>query len=185
MSDLAMGLIDELHACGWGSRSMKPVAFLAHSLGGLVLKEALVQLVKSHESTYQVLANTIRGAVFFGVPNLGMEQQHFMSIVENSPNERLIDDLDQSSNYLRQLNENFAKGSCDSRFMIYFAYETSESPLVNIRDNNFDYVSFLKKVHRGLLRTGMRMGLVLSWSPQILQRADSNAKMIANTSLSL
>src|SRR5262245_30108345 len=81
ISDLAHELINQLQTYGWDLRSAKPVAFLAHSLGGLVLKEALIQLASSSNEAYKSLLGVVRGVVFFGVPNLGMEQAHCRTIV--------------------------------------------------------------------------------------------------------
>ncbi|KAK3377270.1 hypothetical protein B0T24DRAFT_237594 [Lasiosphaeria ovina] len=128
--DLARELINQLIAYGWGSNPTRPLAFIAHSLGGLVLKEALVQLDKSLDGAYQTLLSAVRGSVCFGVPNLGMEQAHFRTIVQNNPNEVLVDDIARNSNYLRRLNEEFSKSSFCQNIKCFWAFETSESPTV-------------------------------------------------------
>jgi hypothetical protein len=126
--DLAHELINQLQTYGWNLLSAKPVGFLAHSLGGLVLKEALVQLANSSNKVYNNILDVVRGAVFFGVPSLGMQQEHFRTIVRNSPNEALVDDIARNSNYLRRLNEAFCKSSFNERLIMFWAFETSESP---------------------------------------------------------
>ncbi|RYP61328.1 hypothetical protein DL771_010167 [Monosporascus sp. 5C6A] len=130
--DLAHEFIDQLLAYGWGCSSAKPIAFLAHSLGGLVLKEALIQLNKSQDQAYQTLIDLIQGVIFFGVPNLGMEQAHFRTIVRNNPNEALVDDIARNSNYLRRLNEAFTQGSFNTKLRCFWAFETSESLTVTV-----------------------------------------------------
>jgi alpha-beta hydrolase superfamily lysophospholipase len=130
ISDLAQALINQLQTYGWDLQSAKPVVFLAHSLGGLVLKEAMVQLDNSSNEGYKSLLSLFRGAVFFGVPNLGMEQSHFRTVVHNNPNEALVDDIARNSNYLRRLNDTFARSSVQSRLKCFWAYETSESPTI-------------------------------------------------------
>jgi hypothetical protein len=92
-----------------------------------VLKEAISQLANNPNDLYQSLLGRVRGAVFFGVPNLGMEQSHFRTIAQNNPNEALIDDLARNSNYIRRLNESFSGLSFNSRMRCYWAFETSES----------------------------------------------------------
>lgn len=47
ISDLASELVSHLETYGGAQGRIKPTAFLAHSLGGLVLKQALVQLGKT------------------------------------------------------------------------------------------------------------------------------------------
>ncbi|KAI8631124.1 hypothetical protein F5Y19DRAFT_473523 [Xylariaceae sp. FL1651] len=128
ISDLASEFINQLQAYGWNSSSAKSVAFVSHSLGGLVLKKALVQLASSSNENYKTLLNVIRGALFFGVPNLGMEQASFHTIVQNGPNAVLIDDIGRKSNFLRRLNESFFNTSINGRFRFFWAYETLESP---------------------------------------------------------
>jgi predicted alpha/beta hydrolase family esterase len=127
LTDLAKAFINQLQAYGWCSPSAKPIAFLAHSLGVLVLKEAILQLANSPNDLYQVLLSRTRGAVFFGVPNLGMEQSHFRTIVQNNANEALIDDLARNSNYIRRLNDSFSGSSLNARLKCYWAFETTES----------------------------------------------------------
>ncbi|KAH8586238.1 hypothetical protein B0O99DRAFT_644911 [Bisporella sp. PMI_857] len=128
--DLAQALISQLQTYGWDSRSGKPVAFLAHSLGGLVLREAMVQLNSSLDDGYKGVLSLLRGAVFFGVPNLGMEQSHFRIVVHDNPNGLLVDDIARGSNYLRQLNRSFKETSLHSQLKCFWAWETSESPTI-------------------------------------------------------
>jgi hypothetical protein len=128
--DLAQALINQLQTYGWNSASAKPVVFLAHSLGGLVLREALVKLDRSPDEGYTALLSLFAGAVFFGVPNLGMEQSHFQTIVDDNPNETLVDDIARGSNYLRRLNDSSSNSSFQSRFKCFWAYETSQSPTI-------------------------------------------------------
>lgn len=130
LRDLARELISQLLAYGWDTQPSRPLVFLAHSLGGLVLKQALVQLDKSQDMAYKSLLAIVRGSVCFGVPNLGMEQSHFRTIVQNNPNESLVDDIGRDSNYLRRLNEDFSKSSFKARVKCFWAFETAESPTV-------------------------------------------------------
>lgn len=128
VEDIARGFNDELRTYGWNSPFAKPVAFLAHSLGGLVLKDALIK-VADNESDSRLL-NLIRGAVFFGVPNLGMSQKHLRPIIKDNPNQVLVDQLAESSNYVRQLDRAFFKHSFNEKLRFFWAYETYESPTV-------------------------------------------------------
>ncbi|OTA53967.1 hypothetical protein K449DRAFT_389512 [Hypoxylon sp. EC38] len=132
--DLALGLINQLKANGWASSTCKPLAFLAHSLGGIVLKQAFVALANRIERDDPIL-HAIKGAVLFGVPNLGMEQSHLEAIVEGQPNMQLISNLSLDSPYLRQLDEQFSGISYLQNALLYWCYETRKSPTV-IRDSN-------------------------------------------------
>ncbi|KAK3321504.1 hypothetical protein B0T19DRAFT_374928 [Cercophora scortea] len=128
ISDLARGLVNQLQTYGWGFPHAKPLAFLAHSLGGLVLKDALVQIAKGSTEAYRTLISIVRGGIFFGVPNLGMEQSHIRAIVQNNPNEALVEDIARNSNYICKLNEDFSQVSFRGRLKCFWAFETSRSP---------------------------------------------------------
>lgn len=130
IQDLARALIIQLDAYGWNLRHAKPITFLAHSLGGLVVKQALVYLASN--KTYKTLFEHFKGAVFFGVPNLGMEQKYFHTIVGNNANQHLVDDLDRGSNYLTQLHKEFEDSCLTDNIRYYWAYETSLSPTISV-----------------------------------------------------
>ncbi|KAJ2988150.1 hypothetical protein NUW58_g4128 [Xylaria curta] len=130
IGDIANKLITFLTTYGWGLRSSKPVVFLAHSLGGLILRDALRQLANSSSEEYKTLTKILRGALFFGVPNLGIEQASFLAIVQGNPNDTLIDDIGRGSDYLRQLNGYPLRDLANEHFRCFWAYETSESPTV-------------------------------------------------------
>ncbi|KAJ5920625.1 hypothetical protein N7516_011483 [Penicillium verrucosum] len=98
------------------------------TLGGLVLKEALVRLASNN--AYKRLLSNIKGAVFFGVPSLGMEQQHFHTVVGNNPNQNLVDDLARGSNYLNQLHKHFEDSYITDTIQCFWAYETLQSPTI-------------------------------------------------------
>ncbi|KAK0638959.1 hypothetical protein B0T16DRAFT_235197 [Cercophora newfieldiana] len=130
ISDIARGLILHLKSAGWNRPSSKPIVFLAHSLGGLVLKDAIVQMADRVDASVSSILNNVSGAIMFGVPSLGMEQSHLMAMVEGRPNESLVQDLsrDGGSNYVRQLNARFEALSFLRKAKILWAYETEESP---------------------------------------------------------
>ena len=131
ISDIARTLILQLKSGGWNSPSSKPVVFLAHSLGGLVLKDAIVQMADREKSITGIL-DSFLGAIMFGVPSLGMEQSHLLAMVTGQPNELLVQDLsrDCGANYVRKLHSAFGGLSFLWAARILWAYETKESPTV-------------------------------------------------------
>ncbi|KAH6640664.1 hypothetical protein F5144DRAFT_105787 [Chaetomium tenue] len=131
ISDISRTLILHLKSGGWNLPSSKPVVFLAHSLGGLVLKDAIVQVADREKGVANILDN-VRGAVMFGVPSLGMDQSSLMAIVEGRANEMLVQDLSREggANYTRQLNTRFEGLTFLRTARILWAYETKESPTV-------------------------------------------------------
>lgn len=72
--------------------TQRPIVFIGHSLGGLVIKEALLRAYKGlgnnanlHMACYAML--------FFGVPNLGLRHKQLRTIVQGNPNKALIESL--------------------------------------------------------------------------------------------
>ncbi|KAL2843331.1 hypothetical protein BJY01DRAFT_264318 [Aspergillus pseudoustus] len=128
INDLAKQLIDQLQAYR-EPQSRTPMVFLAHSLGGLVVKQALRTLADyPSDDEYKTLLAAVCGAIFFGVPNLGMEKKELQSIVQDNPNSVLIGDLSQRSNFIKQLREGFPTVPLHKNCKFFWAYETQESP---------------------------------------------------------
>ncbi|KXJ86483.1 hypothetical protein Micbo1qcDRAFT_219001 [Microdochium bolleyi] len=78
----------------------RPIVFIAHSLGGLVVKE-----------NDEINARCVYGFVFFGVPNRGIYISHWLPMVDNQPNESLVRNLAPESHYLRNLHRRFSDHS--------------------------------------------------------------------------
>jgi len=130
IGDIAKDLIENLSAGGWREPSAKPLVFLAHSLGGIVLKDFFVRVADARDILNRDIIHKIRGAVMFGVPNFGMDQEHLLAIVEGQPNERFVQNLRPNSHYLMKLDTAFGGISYLSQVMIFWAYETRLSPTV-------------------------------------------------------
>jgi hypothetical protein len=58
----------------------EPLIFVAHSLGGLVVKEAIIQMKRDKDRL--ALHDSIYGALFFGVPNNGMDISSLIQMVK-------------------------------------------------------------------------------------------------------
>ncbi|KAI0885796.1 uncharacterized protein GGS22DRAFT_188084 [Annulohypoxylon maeteangense] len=127
--DLALSLISQLKANGWASPTCKPLAFLAHSLGGIILKQTLVSLAGMDRHVDPIL-HVMKGAAFFGVPNLGMEQSHLEAVVMGQANSELVEALSPKSTYLYHLDEQFSGISYFQNYLFYWCYETMKSPTV-------------------------------------------------------
>jgi hypothetical protein len=127
ISDIARDFIEYLRLGGWAARTAKPLLFLAHSLGGIILKDALTQIADARNNIDTLLIKRIRGAVMFGVPNLGMEQSHLLAIVDGRPNETLVQDLSRNSNYLVKLDRSFSGIVLQARITNFWAYEQRQS----------------------------------------------------------
>lgn len=136
--DLAISLVHTLKAIGWSAPSAKPVLFLAHSLGGVVLKQALVNLAGggNHE---RAIFGKVKGAIFFGVPSQGMSMPDIFEMLEDQPNKALVKDLSDHSDFLPKLDEQFGNISYLQRLQFFWAFETKVTPIVEktLRPGNF------------------------------------------------
>ncbi|KAI1862459.1 hypothetical protein JX265_009173 [Neoarthrinium moseri] len=132
IDDLASQLISHLESNGWTSLGAKPLVFLAHSLGGLVLKRAVVALANRGDGDMVI---RITGGIFFGVPNFGMEQSSFRSMAKGNPNEPLVDDLSHDSPWLQRLESQFNGISFLQKMRMFWGYETCTSPTLVLNDD--------------------------------------------------
>ncbi|KAI1211486.1 uncharacterized protein F4807DRAFT_472944 [Annulohypoxylon truncatum] len=129
IQDLAVSLIDHIKSSGWALPSAKPLIFLAHSLGGIVLKEMFTFLADSDELAAHILG-LFKGGIFFGVPSQGMSTSHLLAMVKNQVNEQMVHDLSSGSEYLQELDDKFSGLSLVRDIRIYWGYETKTSPTV-------------------------------------------------------
>jgi hypothetical protein len=118
----------------------RPLLFICHSLGGVVLKEALVMSSKVVDAKRKKLLEVMTvtyGLVFMGVPNLGLKHNQLETVVKGRPNEGFVRDLlirsdGEASQFLSYLTNEFS--DLDRRrslpFEIVSYYETVSSPTV-------------------------------------------------------
>ena len=105
----------------------RPLIFLAHSLGGLVLKEAMVQMVSGNDADSRNFKATF-GILFFGVPNQGMDISSLLSMVHGQPNLHFLLTLSKDGGLLQSLIEKFQATFAFQDSHIYSFYETDMSP---------------------------------------------------------
>ncbi|MCJ1459344.1 hypothetical protein MMC28_009721, partial [Mycoblastus sanguinarius] len=95
--DFAKGLLESIHSHrGDPVASSRPVIFLGHSLGGLLIKEALAiaRDETNRTSKDEQFFKVCYGLIFFGVPNLGLRNEELLTtVIGKRPSERLIRDL--------------------------------------------------------------------------------------------
>ena len=106
---------------------MRPFIFIAHSLGGLVLKQALLQMaISEDEDDARHLKETF-DILFFGVPNQGMELSSLYPMAHGQLNMAFLSTLDRNSVHLQNLVTEFNRiVLSDTRIMSF--YETCTSP---------------------------------------------------------
>lgn len=93
------------------------MCFVCHSLGGVVLKEALVQashaILPEHATQHKVTVSKL-SFVMMGVPNLGLRHDQLMTVVGGQRNEEFVRNLlasrnNEPSEYLDCLTEDFSR----------------------------------------------------------------------------
>ena len=140
LDDIARSFIASLKELRRTLLPAKPLVFLAHSLGGIVLKRAIVLLAHDGNNEEKMISESVRGLVFFGVPHRGMKIDHFLAMVAKQPNEDLISStLSPKSALLPELDEQFSKIAMDINQNIRFVYETKESQLTEVSFSPFQW----------------------------------------------
>lgn len=132
VNDLSISLIHALKTGGWSMPDSKPLAFLAHSLGGIVLKQCLLMLAGSTDSLKSIVQKT-KGAIFFGVPSQGMDIKDIHAMLGDQPNKKtLIAEISSGSNLLSNLEERITGISQARGLKFCWAYETQTTPSVKV-----------------------------------------------------
>ncbi|KAG5753803.1 hypothetical protein H9Q70_003566 [Fusarium xylarioides] len=106
----------------------RSILFIGHSLGGLVIKEA-VRLFEEEplEPDFPIL-NAVSGFAFFGVPHRGLEVKCLVPLVKDNPNRALLESLNKNSSLLDHLQSDFGKILKATGLSVVSFYETEKSP---------------------------------------------------------
>ncbi|EDN97566.1 hypothetical protein SS1G_12418 [Sclerotinia sclerotiorum 1980 UF-70] len=122
--------------------SVEPIIFVAHSLGGLLVKEALyIALMGSENPENRDFFKSSYGLMFFGVPNLGLNNKSLMQIVAGGLNEQMIKDLQvndedhEPTQFLSTIKQKFKQCCREGQFQIRSYYELRETQMVRKLDN--------------------------------------------------
>lgn len=125
LDDLAQTL--RIAICRVVRSERKHLILIGHSLGGLLIKEALIKLADSNSDS-DVL-DLVVGALFFGVPNDGMDIESLLPMVTNQPNQILLGGLNNASSQILALQRrSFSVFLRQANFELYCFYETHLSP---------------------------------------------------------
>ncbi len=113
--------------------SSRPLIFVAHSLGGLVLKQAMIEMASEDASAAEFENFKATFAIlFFGVPNQGMDIRSLHAMVRGQPNEPFTSYFDRDAGFLHQLINKFRETFHfrDSHIISFF--ETKASPTAKL-----------------------------------------------------
>ncbi|KAI1329894.1 hypothetical protein F5Y16DRAFT_417033 [Xylariaceae sp. FL0255] len=113
--------------------SRRPVVFVGHSLGCLLIKLAVEKMLRDPSDYYASRLSLIE---FFGAPHRGMDQDALRKLVKGKPAERLIQDLRKNSPTVMRIHNQFEldlinlQHSTGKRLKIVSFYENKESAIV-------------------------------------------------------
>jgi hypothetical protein len=131
IEDVARAFLNTLATSSLGTSSSRPICILAHSLGGILFKHAIVMMARD-DHLYVGLLDRICKIVFFGVPHKGMHISHLLAMVGKNLNRKLVKCLDKANGDLKSLDERFS-GICRThKIRVYSIYETQASKVAQV-----------------------------------------------------
>jgi len=111
------------------SQPSRPLIFIAHSLGGIVVKEALRRShsFQMHQSHLHEIYNSTKAVTFFGTPHGGADPRGLIHLIAEkvaqvagfSINKQLVDTLLPTSERLRELRDEFSPMARQKGWIIY------------------------------------------------------------------
>ncbi|RDA94471.1 hypothetical protein CP533_2296 [Ophiocordyceps camponoti-saundersi (nom. inval.)] len=108
LEDISVSFRESLLPLITDTSTLRPIILMGHSLGGLIVKQALTSITAS--PSYERLAQAIHGIVFFAVPHDGMDINGLRDMVGNRANRFLVESLsDKNSSVLATLRREFNK----------------------------------------------------------------------------
>ncbi|KAK5995937.1 Vegetative incompatibility HET-E-1-like protein [Cladobotryum mycophilum] len=118
-----------------GTQISHPIVFVGHSLGCLVITQALLQSESDPE--YRNVLNATRAVLFFGAPHAGMNVDALVEMVETitsgdrqSTRLKLLDQLRDDSDFLDDQKERLIQVWKNPRLKLVSFYELQTTPVV-------------------------------------------------------
>ena len=138
--DIALDFLKSLEA-ERRSHPSRPLVFVAHSLGGIVVKEALRRShsFESHHNHLRQIYESTAAIVFFGTPHGGADPRGLRELIAEkvvraagfTVNEQIVNTLLPTSERLRELRDEFAPMARQNNWIIYSFQEQYGVPLLN------------------------------------------------------
>jgi tetratricopeptide (TPR) repeat protein len=116
IEDRAINLAHKMTTRGLGDR---PIIFIAHSMGGLMVKEIVVQSMTAGDRDWSALVSSIAGIVFCGTPHRGSDvasTARKLSIVLRT--QEHIRDMAEGERHLERLHTRFVEWQASAKVPI-------------------------------------------------------------------
>ena len=133
--DFAKDLLFQMLVFSNGSREdrapigRQPIIFVAHSMGGLVVKKA--HILGKHDGQYAHIISSIRGIMFLATPHRGSHYAKILNAILSTsligaPPKAYVEDLNTQSRVLQDINEQFRTSCGDVSLMSFYeSFKTS------------------------------------------------------------
>ncbi|KAK0647013.1 Alpha/Beta hydrolase protein [Cercophora newfieldiana] len=119
----------------------RPIVFIGHSLGGIIIKQALKKASDEGkkngpgQADALDIANSTKGLIFFGTPHRGSNEAEWAEVISgvvsttmNRPKSELLETLRSNSDELMNISEDFAPLA--PRYAIASFYEANVHPVL-------------------------------------------------------
>ncbi|KAI5790603.1 P-loop containing nucleoside triphosphate hydrolase protein, partial [Peziza echinospora] len=141
----AQTFLEDLWAQRRGNEIKRPIIFIAHSLGGILVKQALIISSQSHAQHNEKLRSIITstyGIMFMGTPHTGSDLARWGSVAESiisrmipkaivDTNPNLIKTLGRNSEVLQNITSGFVSIQSKHFFKLYYFWEEMKTKLPN------------------------------------------------------
>jgi hypothetical protein len=130
--DRATNVLTRFEAQGVGVR---PLFFVCHSLGGLVVKQALRSALDLGESAWREIVNNTRGIVFLATPHTGARLADYLGALGKVLRLTVsVSELEASAPALRDLNVWYRQNAKDLGIDTLAMFETRDTQGVRVVD---------------------------------------------------
>ncbi|KAL2266115.1 hypothetical protein VTJ83DRAFT_5467 [Remersonia thermophila] len=176
LDSLSEDLLDQVLRIRQNTES-RPLFFIGHSIGGLVVKNALV--LANHDPKYGCIVDNCHGATFFGTPHRGSSYMSMPNLknsiktllgLQRTLPPSLTHEISVRNTDLIDLHEQFVDMA--SEFRLWSFYETRESVLSNA-------TGFLNEVQFGAPLVSVKSALLEVWEEDVYAVDSDHAHIAA------
>jgi hypothetical protein len=132
LEDTATSVLDALWANGIGER---PLAFVTHSLGGVLVKQMLNDALTQNKSDWEGIKTNTRGVVFLATPHTGADIATYSRIVDLVYGRAtILKELEANASHLRKLAEWYRDNALQAGIQTRSYMETEDTKGIRVVD---------------------------------------------------